>query len=248
MVRRIVAASALAVALICAAAIPAWAHVTVAPESAPSGATDQQITFRVPNEESSAATTKVEIVLPSDPPLIGVLALPVTGWTTKVTTQHLAKPVQTDDGPVSDVVNDLTWTADNAAAGVQPDNFGAFQILVGALPDSGNQVVFKAVQTYSNGNVVRWVDPVTSGGPEAEHPTPILDLITASSSGSTTPTTTATGAAVSASAVKSAHDDANNAKTLAIIGVIVGAVGLIVAVVALVIRRRTPATSQPTAT
>jgi len=246
MVRRIVAASALPVLLVCAGAIPAWAHVTVAPESAPKGGTDQQITFRVPNEEQSA-TTKVQIVFPTDPPLVGVLAQPVPGWTSKVSTQHLSQPIQTDDGPVSDIVSDVTWTADNAASGIQPDDFQAFQVLVGALPDSGDQIVFKAVQTYANGDVVRWVDPVTPGGPEAEHPTPIMNL-TSGSGEATTPTTTANGtAATPTGAVKSAQDDADNAKTLAIIGIIVGAVGLIVAVVALVIRRRTPATTQTTA-
>jgi uncharacterized protein YcnI len=138
MVRRIIAASALAVGLVCAGAIPAWAHVTVAPESAPKGTTDQQITFRVPNEETSAATTKIDMTLPTNPPLIGVLALPVPGWSVTVNTEHLSTPIQTDDGPVSDVVNDVTWTAANAASGVQPNNFGAFQILVGALPSAGD--------------------------------------------------------------------------------------------------------------
>src|SRR5438034_636258 len=79
-------------------AAPALAHVTVAPPSADKGATDVQLSFRVPSEEDSA-TTRVEIALPSDPPLVGVLAQPVPGWTAKVTTQHLDTPIQTDDGP-----------------------------------------------------------------------------------------------------------------------------------------------------
>ncbi len=219
-------------------AAPAWAHVTVAPGSAEKGATDQQITFRVPNEEQSA-TTKVEIVLPTNPPLVGVLAQPVPGWTATVTPQHLSKPIQTDDGPVSDVANDVTWTADNAASGIQPGDFQGFQILVGALPGTGDQVVFKAVQTYASGVVVRWVDPVAPGAPAAEHPTPILQL-TSGSGEPTTPTTTATGTgAVATGAVKSAQDDADNAKTLAIIGIVVGALGLIVGGIALASRRRT---------
>src|SRR6478609_355885 len=86
-------------------AMPAWAHVTVAP-----------------NEEDSA-TTKVEIDFPSDPPVVGLLAQPVAGWTAKVTTQKLDTPIQTDDGPVSDVVSQVIWTADNAAAGIQPEQF-----------------------------------------------------------------------------------------------------------------------------
>ena len=196
----------------------------------------------MPNEESSAATTKVEIVPPTNPPLIGALAQPAPGWTVKVTTQHLATPIQTDDGPVSDVVTDITWTAANAASGIQPDNFQAFQILVGALPDKGDQVVFKAVQTYSNGDVVRWVDPVTQGGPEAEHPTPILNLTTAPSpGGSTTPTTVAvTGQA--SGAVKTAQDDANTAKTVGVIAIVVAGLALIGVIVLLILRRRPAST------
>jgi uncharacterized protein YcnI len=237
--RRAVAVVGLVFGTLVLMAAPAWAHVTVAPESAPRGATDVQITFRVPSEEASP-TTKIEIALPTDPPLVGVLAQPVPGWTPKVTTQHLSKPIQTDDGPVSDIVSDVTWTADNAASGVQADNYQGFNILAGALPDSGDQVVFKAVQTYANGNIVRWVDPVTEGGPEAEHPTPILKLSEqGSSTGSTTPTTIASAA--EASAVKTAQDDADTAKTVGIIALVIGGLALIGVIVAFVIRRRGPA-------
>jgi len=224
-------------------AAPAWAHVTVAPSSAEKGGSDQQITFRVPNEESSAATTKIAITLPTDPPLVGVLALPVPGWSVKVTTQHLAKPIQTDDGPVSDVVNNVTWTADSTADGVQVGDFGAFQILAGALPDQGDQVVFKAVQTYSDGTVVNWVDPVTPNGPEAEHPTPILALTAGNGAASGGETTTTVAAGGSASgAVKTAKDNADTAKTIGIIAIIFSVLALIGVAIGFAMRRK-PASS-----
>ena len=229
-------------ALVVGWAVPAWAHVTVAPESAPKGGEDQQITFRVPSEEDSP-TTKVQIALPTDPPLVGVLAQPVAGWKVAVTTQHLAKAIQTDDGPVSDIVNQVTWTADDAASGVQPDQFQGFQILVGSLPDEGDQVVFKAVQTYANGDVVNWVDPVTPGGPEAEHPTPILTLTAGegSASGSETTTTVATNGAASG-AVKTAKDNADTAKTIGIIAIVFSVLALIGVAIGFAMRRK-PASS-----
>ena len=49
-------------------------------------------------------------------------------------TQHLAKPIQTDDGPVSDVVSEVTWTADSPAAQIKPGAFGKFEIIVGFAP------------------------------------------------------------------------------------------------------------------
>ena len=239
MVRRVVAASVLAIGLVCAGAIPAWAHVTVAPAEAAKGASDVEIAFRVPNEEAKATTTKVEIVLPSDPPIAGVLALPVPGWTTAVVTTHLDTPIKTDDGDISDVVTDITWTA-NADSAIKPDTYQKFSILAGALPDQGDQIVFKAVQTYSDGTVVRWVDPVTAGGPDAEHPTPILAL-TAPGSGTTattTPTTSATGAATGT--IKTVQDDADTAKTIGIIAIIFAVIALAGVGFSLVRKRANP--------
>ena len=54
--------------------------------------------------------------------------------------------------------------------------FGEFTIDADSLPDSGTQVVFKAIQTYSNGDIVRWIEPVPATGDVPEHPTPILQL------------------------------------------------------------------------
>jgi len=219
-------------------AAPALAHVTVAPASAEKGETDVQLTFRVPSEEESA-TTKVEIALPTQPPLVGVLAQPVPGWTAKVTTQHLDTPIQTDDGPVSDIVTDVTWTAASAAAGIQPDSYQGFDILAGSLPDEGSEVVFKAVQTYANGNVVRWVDPVTPGGPEADHPTPILTLTAGANSGHGGETTTTVATSGSAgSANSSAADDADTAKTIGIIAIVLSVLALIGVGIGFAIRRR----------
>lgn len=217
-------------------AAPALAHVTVAPDSAPKGATDVQITFRVPSEEDSP-TTKVEIGLPSDPPLVGVLAQPVSGWTTKVATQHLDTPIQTDDGPISDIVTGVTWTANSPAAGIQPENYQGFNILAGALPEDGSEVVFKAVQTYANGDVVNWVDPVTEGGPEAEHPTPILTLTSGETSGGETSTTVASNGSASSDS-STAKDDADTAKTIGIVAIIFSVLALIGVGIGFAMRRR----------
>ena len=112
-------------------------------------------------------------------------------------------------------------------------------MLAGSLPEAGSEVVFKAVQTYANGTVVRWVDPVTEGGPEAEHPTPILTLTTGETSGNggETSTTVATGGSAS-SDNSSAKDDADTAKTIGIIAIILSALALIGAAVGLAMRRR----------
>ena len=230
----------LVLALIMAMASPAFAHVTVTPDSATRGATDVEITFRVPNEEAKATVTKLQVSIPTDPPLLGVLAQSVPGWTAAVVTTHLPKAVQTDDGPVSDAVSEVTWTA-QASSAIQANEFGKFEIIVGSLPDSGSQIAFPAIQTYSDGTVVKWIDPVTPGAPQAEHPTPILVLTAPGSSSSDTAAATPTTAvtATATASVQNAQDDANTAKTIGIIAIVFAVIALIA--VAFAMFRKRPA-------
>ena len=74
--RRAGVVTALAAAGVLTAAGVASAHVTVHPDSYAKGATDGVLTFRVPNEEDTASTTKVQVFLPTDHPVLGVLVSP----------------------------------------------------------------------------------------------------------------------------------------------------------------------------
>src|SRR5205823_3730545 len=65
---------------------PAWAHITVDPSTAPKGA-EVTLGFRVPNEEATVSTVKVQIFFPSDHPILGVDPEKAPGWTDQV---HLA--------------------------------------------------------------------------------------------------------------------------------------------------------------
>ena len=49
-------------------------------------------------------------------------------------------------------------------------------MLVQRLPTDSTAVVFKALQSYSDGSIVRWIDPVVAGQAAPDHPTPILTL------------------------------------------------------------------------
>ena len=59
---------------------------------------------------------------------------------------------------------------------VQPGQFQEFGVSMGKLPATNTKLVFKALQTYSNGEVVRWIDVQTDGGPRPEHPAPTLSV------------------------------------------------------------------------
>ena len=167
---------AVAASVVFAAA--AGAHVTVHPGTEKKGAADVLLTLAVPNEETSGATvTKLELDLPTATPLLGVKAQAFAGWTAKVTSTKLAKPITTDDGTITEAVSQVVWTVNDPSAGVGQDQFGAFNIIVGTLPSNTSAVVFKAIQTYSDGTVVSWIEPIVKGAPAPEHPTPILKLV-----------------------------------------------------------------------
>jgi uncharacterized protein YcnI len=154
----------------------AGAHVTVHPGTEKKGASDVLVTFAVPNEEDTASTVKVELILPAATPLLGVHAQAIPGGSATVESTKLAKPVTTDDGTITEAVTKVTWTANDATDGVGPSQFGAFTVLVGTLPAKPSKVVFKILQTYSDGTVVSWIEPVVKGAPDPEHPAPVLRL------------------------------------------------------------------------
>lgn len=52
-----------------------------------------------------------------------------------------------------------------------------FTVSAGPLPTDTKQVEFKAVQTYSDGQVTRWIEETPKGGPEPEFPAPVLKLV-----------------------------------------------------------------------
>jgi periplasmic copper chaperone A len=218
-------------------AAPATAHVTIDPPSVPKGST-VKLSFLVPNESNSLRTTKVQIVFPAAPNVIpGVSVEAKPGWNFTVVAQTLAQPITTDNGTINTVVGSITWTADNIAAGIGKGEFGEFTVDADGIPTGTDQLAFKAVQTYSDGSVVRWVDPVTPGGPTADHPTPILQLTEPAGNGATTTTTTTLVPGESSTVVSTSAQD-NSARALGAVGIALGAVGLLIGTGALMRRRR----------
>jgi periplasmic copper chaperone A len=170
-----------ATAGVLAATVPgAFAHVTVTPSTALTGATTE-LTFRVPNEEAKAATNKVSVLVPTEHPIAQVLARPVPGWTISIKTTKLAKPLVTDDGTFDTVVSQVTWSGGR----IEPGQYQDFALSADPLPDQPTSLVFKALQGYSNGDVVRWIDVAQKGQPEPEHPAPVLTVVKAAAASTT---------------------------------------------------------------
>jgi periplasmic copper chaperone A len=172
--KRLAPLIAAALAALLALAGPAWAHVTITAPGATRGGSDQEITFRVPVEKN-ARTVGLTIELPTDTPIASVLVAPMPGWTHTEKTSKLAKPIVTDDGDITSAVSQITWNA-APGSGLAPGEFGAFTIIAGQLPDAPS-LTFKALQTYSDGSVVRWIQVAAPGSTsEPEDPAPVLQL------------------------------------------------------------------------
>ena len=237
---RLLGAAAVGAVAIVASAGTASAHVTVNPDTATQGGF-AKLTFRVPTETDTTSTTKVQVSFPADQPLGFVSVKPHPGWTFTVTKAKLATPIKTDDGEVTETVSSITWTSGSAASAIKPGEFDEFDVSAGPLPKAAS-MEFKALQTYSDGEVVRWIEPEKTGGPEPEHPAPTLKLTPAAAEG-TSASPAPNGSAIAAKPASTTAGDSSAAspasvKTALGLSVVALIVGLVAA--ALALRRRHP--------
>lgn len=163
---------AFAAAALTLVGMPAWAHVEVESNRAYVGATDVTLTFHVPNELAPATTRSITFVFPTDHPLLGVTTGRQNGFTPKVSTAPLAKPVQGPNGPVSEVVRAVEFTGGRLSGTEEKE----FTFHVDQLPSDTRKLTFKALQKYSNGETVSWIEVAADGAAEPEHPAPVLTL------------------------------------------------------------------------
>jgi uncharacterized protein YcnI len=212
-----------------ALALPAaaGAHVTIQPTQAVAGESTV-LNVRVPNERDDASTVKVRVQLP--PGFVSASWEAVPGWSVRAVKQKLSTPIRTDDGPIDEQIGQIVWTASSEKTGVQPGEFRDFPLSVLVPGKAGQTLTFKALQTYSNGEVVRWI-----GAPDADEPAPQLKLTAAS--GSTRERSQATAQPPPAAA---ASDEDSGSDGLSIVALVVGALGLLAGIAALVLARRSP--------
>src|ERR671923_1070291 len=151
------------------AAGPALAHVTVQPAEGVIGSFSAFV-VRVPNERDNASTIKVEVQFP---PLAFVSFMDVPGWERTVEMQTLDEPLEVFGEELTEVVGTVTWEGGE----IQPQEFQEFGFSA-ALPEEPTTLEFPAIQTYSSGEVVRWIGP-----PDSEEPAPQVELSAAEAEG-----------------------------------------------------------------
>jgi uncharacterized protein YcnI len=151
------------IALGCVA--PAAAHVTVTPASAAAGRI-ATLTFHCPSELPATTTTQLIVQLPANEPFAQVDVLPIAGWHSTITRRKLAQPLA---GAVTSAVDTIAWSG-SIRAGAEEN----FTIRAGPLPRATGELAFKALQRYSNGTVVRWIELRNPGEAEPAYPAPVV--------------------------------------------------------------------------
>ncbi|MYW35063.1 YcnI family protein [Streptomyces sp. SID2119] len=175
-VSRIAIAAGVAASTVLLLAGPAAAHVSVQPQGEAAKGGYATLNFKVPNERDQASTVKVEVNFPADHPLSSVTPEAVPGWKIDITKGKLDKPLEVHGRKITEAVTKVTWTADGSK--IAPGYFQQFPVSVGQLPEDADQLVFKAIQTYDNKEVVRWIEE-PKGGEEPDSPAPVLKLTAA---------------------------------------------------------------------
>jgi hypothetical protein len=221
--RRLVLALTAAALAVGALAAPAGAHTEIAPEQAPAGS-DTAFTMTLENERSDAGTVKVELFFP-DGQLIPVLAVPDVGeWTGAPQGGAGGGP-----GTLGDPAPGITWQRPTGSPGDDPELKFTLR-----LPDRTGTISMAVLQTYSNGDVDRWIEPWPAGAPEPDRPAPRIE-VTAAGGSSTSEPSSSTTVSPSSTTAPSQDDGASSAVWIAAIA---GGVAAVVAFVVIRARRR----------
>jgi uncharacterized protein YcnI len=138
-----------------ALAAPAWAHVQVEADPGSPGATDATLKIMAAGESGTAGTNKLEVV--ADPAIPADQVTLVTGPSGWALTPGAA--------------GGFTLAGPALAKGDDAN----LSVKVKQLPNAP-QVTFKVVQTYSDGEVVRWIELTGADGKEPDNPAPIVKL------------------------------------------------------------------------
>jgi uncharacterized protein YcnI len=217
------------------------AHVTLQPNTAPAGQF-VRLDVRVPSEQDKASTNKVDVRLP--PGFIFASYEAEPGWKVTVKRSKLDKPVTAEGEKFTEQVSRITWTGSGEQGKIGPGQFKDFGLSV-QIPDKvGTKLKFPAIQTYDNGDVSRWI-----GAESSEEPAALVE-VTASSgeehgSGGATGAEGTTGTEgstgdteeTSGGGEESGGGD-EDSKTLSIIALVVGGLGLVTGGAALSSARR----------
>jgi periplasmic copper chaperone A len=217
-----VAPVAAALAWLLIAAPVAAAHVTLNPGEWEAGGF-ARFAIRVPNERDNADTTRVTLRFPEQ--VISANFQPVEGWRRTVKMARLDEPIDDEGEQITERIDTVTWSGGR----VRPGEFQEFGVSF-QVPEEqpGTDLAFPAVQTYSNGETVRWIGP-----PDADTPAPTLVVTEPAPEDAEAAATPATTPAQDAGGAQDEESD-----TLSIVALVVAIAALATGLAALFVRGR----------
>ena len=218
MLRRLLICVGLAAVVFPTAAV---AHVTIQPGEWEAGAF-ARMALRVPNERDDAETTSVTVQFPESVLTARFQAHPFCER--EVEREELDQPVE----EITERIVSVKWTCDPAIAVDGFEEFGmSFQIPEDT--QTGDEILFPAVQVYSSGEEVGWVDP----DPEADLPAPRIVVVAPEEEAEPAPAATTTEATEEAAAVPAVSADDDDDDSMATIAIVFGIAGLAAGLIAL---------------
>jgi uncharacterized protein YcnI len=155
MTKRVATVAAVAGFAVLGVAGPALAHVEVSADKTTAGAENVTLTFNGEAESNSAGIKSERVVLPEgiDPASVTLVKAPA-GWS-------------------------FTRGADGFTVGGAPLKIGVdavWKVKIAKLPAGQTRLSFKTLETYGDGNVVRWIEIQEPGQDEPDNPAPLLTL------------------------------------------------------------------------
>jgi len=215
----------------------AEAHISLHPNTIPAGAF-ATLDVRVPGEQEGAHVTKVDLLFP--PGFTSVDYENVPGWATRVIEAKLATPIKEGGETINTEVSQIVWTWTGPLGKVNNAQFINFPLSL-AIPENtaGKALEFRTVQTYSNGQIVHWIEPSLT----AEHPSPRINVtakggvIQDVAGHEAGPEAGQTGAGQPTPTAPVAKSSGGASKGLGLAALIVGALGLLIGLGALLVAR-----------
>jgi Domain of unkown function (DUF1775) len=148
-----------------AAAAPDGTGLVIEPDHVEPGARDVTLVFRMTDGDPAAPATGFQLLLPTGRPLVGVTAPAPPEWTADLATTVLPTPAPSADGPVTEIVSAIAWTASERRAAGAVD----FTLHVDLMPEGAGPIRFRAACTDAAGSTVEWTDSWAEGGPKPAH-------------------------------------------------------------------------------
>lgn len=230
MIRKLLVVGAVVAGVVALGAGPAFAHVEIEREGEVGSEGVVTARMTVPNEEANAATTQVELVFPETPALTSVQPAAVPGWTASVR--------KSASGNMTGIV----WTGGPLSGDVKV----VFPFSVGPIAAGTKTITFRALQTYDNGDLVRWIEPTPAGGAEPEHPSPVLTVTGKQVTGDAAAPSSGSDDHAASTTTTNHSDSDDGMSTGAIVAIVAGVIIVVALVIWLIVRSR-KRTKTPTA-